>query len=437
MSETQDLIIDRIAALGDGVASTPEGNVFLPFVLPGERVRAQIGAGRAQVIEVLEPSPDRIAPICRHFTHCGGCATQHMAAAAEQAWKSDLVATAMSQQRVFDPASFVEATRDGLADVKAKTRAASAIQPIVASPIGTRRRAVFAARRTKSGAIVGFHEQRSHDIVDLMECPILSPQIANRLDGLRAMIAPLLSRSGEARMTVTLADNGVDVVLEDTKPELTFDERAKIAELARAARIIRLTVKGEIIFATGEPLLRFGRVDVTPAPGVFLQAVPAVEARMTEIILAAVGKSKRVADLFSGLGTFSFPLAERAEVLAVDGDNASIACLIQAVKRAQGIKPVIGKVRDLFQEPLSAKELEPFDAVVFDPPRAGADAQARMLAKSKVPIVVAVSCAPATLARDLKTLIAGGYVLQSITPIDQFVFSPHVEAIAILKRPKR
>lgn len=437
MSDIEVLTIDRLAAQGDGVASSPGGNVFLPFVLPGERVRAQISEGRASVVEILEFSPDRIAPICRHFTRCGGCATQHMAAATERAWKTDLVATALSQQRVFDSASVAEASADDAADVKAKTRVASSIQPIIASSPGTRRRAVFAARRTKSGAILGFHEQRSHDIVDLAECPILSPQIASRLNALHALITPLLSRSGEARMTVTLADNGVDVVLEDTKPELTFDDRATIADLARAARIIRLTVKGEIIFATGEPQLKFGRVNVTPAPGVFLQAVPEVEARMTDIILAAVGKSKRVADLFSGLGTFSFPLAERAEVLAVDGDKASIACLTQAVKRAQGIKPVTGKVRDLFQEPLSAKELETFDAVVFDPPRAGADAQSRMIAKSKVPIVVAVSCAPSTLARDLKTLMAGGYVLQSITPIDQFLFSPHVEAIAILKRPKR
>ena len=437
MSDIQVFTIDRLAAQGDGVASTADGNVFLPFVLPGERVRAKTSEGRASVVEILESSPDRIAPICRHFTQCGGCATQHMAAAAEQAWKTDLVATAMSQQRIFDPAAAFEASADNTAEVKAKTRVASSIQPIIASPPGTRRRAVFAARRTKSGAILGFHEQRSRDIVDLAECPILSLQISSRLDALRALITPLLSRSGEARMTVTLADNGVDVVLEDTKPELSFDDRATIAGLARAARIIRLTVKGEIIFATGEPQLKFGRVNVTPAPGVFLQAVPEVEARMTEIILAAVGKSKRVADLFSGLGTFSFPLAERAEVLAVDGDKASIACLTQAVKRAQGIKPVTGKVRDLFREPLSAKELETFDAVVFDPPRAGADAQARMIAKSKVPIVVAVSCAPSTLARDLKTLMAGGYVLQSVTPIDQFVFSPHVEAIAILKRPKR
>lgn len=445
MPNIQEFTIDRLAAQGDGAATTADGNIFMPFVLPGERVRAEISEGRACVVEILQPSPDRIAPICRHFTRCGGCATQHMAASAEQAWKTDLVATAMSQQRVFDPSALggsfgddaLESSASDSTEIKAKTRVASSIQPIVASPIGTRRRAVFAARRTKSGAILGFHEQRSHEIVDLAECPILSPQIASRLDALRDLIAPMLSRSGEARMTVTLADNGVDVVLEDTKPELSFDDRAKIADLARAARIIRLTVKGEIIFATGEPQLKFGRVNVTPAPGVFLQAVPAVELRMTEIILSAVGKSKRVADLFSGLGTFSFPLAERAEVLAVDGDKASIACLIQAVKRSQGIKPVTAKVRDLFREPLSAKELETFDAVVFDPPRAGADAQCRMIAKSKVPIVVAVSCAPATLARDLKTLIAGGYVLQSITPIDQFVFSPHVEAIAVLRRPKR
>ena len=415
MTDIQDLTIARLGAHGDGVAETPDGAVFLPYVLAGERVRAEVSEGRAHLLEVLEASADRIAPVCRHFTVCGGCATQHMNAVAEQAWKTAIVATAFSQQRIE-----------------------AVIQPIIASKPGTRRRAVFAARRTKAGAILGFHEARSHDIVELAECPILSPDIAGRIAGLRALIAPLLSRSGEARMTVTAVDNGVDVVIEDAKPELTFDERATIADLARKARIIRLTVKGETVYESVEPSLRFGRASVVPAPGVFLQAVPEVEARMTELILAAIGtKAKRVADLFCGAGTFSFPLGARAEVLAVDGDKAAIGALNEAFKRAQGVKPITAKVRDLFREPMSAKELETCDAVVFDPPRAGADAQARMIAKSKVPTVVAVSCAPSTLARDVKILIEGGYVLESVTPIDQFVFSPHVEAVAVLRRPKR
>ena len=440
MTTLTELTITRLGAHADGVARPAdpslEGQVFLPFVLPGERVTANVDGDRGQLVDVLDASPDRIPPICRHFTHCGGCMTQHMAAPAEQAWKTGLVATALSQQRIADP-SLSPLDADDPAETKAKSRAEALVQPIVSTPPGTRRRAVFAARRTKSGAVFGFHEQRTHDIVDLAECPILAPEIASRIGALRALAAALVSRSGEARLTVTLAHNGIDVVVEDAKPELSLDERAAITALAMTAKILRLTVKGETIFETDRPQLRFGKALVTPQPGVFLQAVPQVEQAMTDLILSAVGKSKRVADLFSGLGTFSFPLAARAEVLAVDGDKAAIAALTDAVKHTQGIKPITAKVRDLFREPLSAKELEPFDAVVFDPPRAGADTQARMIAKSKVPIVVAVSCAPSTLARDLKTLIAGGYVLQSVTPIDQFVFSPHIEAIAILKRPKR
>lgn len=412
--DEMDLTIDRLGAQADGMAELEGGSVFVPYTLVGERVRASVQDGRGRLISVLTPSPDRVAPLCRHFTHCGGCATQHMAPAVEHAWKIALVATAFSLQ--------------GLTPVMA---------PIITVGPGCRRRAVFTARRTKSGAVFGFHAPRSHDIVNLAECPILSPAIASRIPALRALALGLLSRSGEARLTVVETGTGIDVAVEDAKPELSFDDRAKLSLLARAARIIRLSLGLETIYADGEPLLTFGRARVAPQPGVFLQAVPAIEARMSEIIVAAAGKSKRVADLFSGLGTFTFPLAERAEVLAVDSDRRAIAALDQAAKRAQGLKPITTKVRDLFREPLSVKELEPFDAVVFDPPRAGADAQAARIAKSKVKIAVAVSCAPATLARDVRTLVEGGFVLETVTPIDQFVFSPHVEAIAVLRRPKR
>ena len=412
--DEMDLTIDRLGAQADGMAEREGGSVFVPYTLVGERVRADVEDGRGRLMRVLEPSADRVTPLCQHFTHCGGCSTQHMAPGVEHAWKSALVATAFSLQ--------------GLSPTLA---------PIITAGPGTRRRAVFAARRTKSGAVFGFHAARSHDIVDLAECPILSPGIASRIPALRALAMAFLSRSGEARLTVVETGTGIDVAVEDAKPELSFDDRAKLSELARAARVIRLSLGSESVYADGEPLLAFGLARVAPQPGVFLQAVPQIEARMTELILAAVGKSKRVADLFSGLGTFTFPLAERAEVLAVDGDKRAIAALEQAAKRARGLKPITTKVRDLFREPLSLKELEPFEAVVFDPPRAGADAQAARIAKSRVKIAVAVSCAPATLARDVRTLVDGGFMLQSVTPIDQFVFSPHVEAIAVLRRPKR
>lgn len=414
MTDTLQLAIARLGAQADGIAETPEGPVYVPYALPGERVRAAITGNRGSLVEILAASPDRIAPLCRHFTACGGCATQHMAAGAEQHWKSGLVATAFSQQRVE-----------------------VLLRPMLTAKPGSRRRAVFTARRTKAGAVFGFHAPQSHDIVDLAECPILAPAIAERISALRALVAPLLSRAGEARVTVTHADNGIDVAIEDAKPELTVEVRGAIADFARRARIIRLSIGGETVFESAEPHLRFGTADVVPPPGVFLQAVPDVEAAMRDIILAAAGKAKRVADLFCGAGTFSLPLAARAELLAVDSDKRAIAALVEATRKTQGLKPLATRVRDLFREPLSAKELELFDTVVFDPPRAGGDAQARMIAKSKVKTVVAVSCAPGTLARDVRTMIEGGYVLESVTPIDQFLFSPHVEAIAVLRRPKR
>jgi 23S rRNA (uracil1939-C5)-methyltransferase len=412
--DTVALTITRLGAQGDGVAETLEGPVFVPYVLPGEQVQATLNRDRGIATAIERASADRTAPVCRHFTVCGGCAMQHLAIPAQLAWKAGLVATALSQQGLTPPLS-----------------------PLVATGLAARRRAVFTARRTKSSCVLGFHEARLDEIVDLAVCPILSPDIASRLPALRALVLPMLSRSGEARVTVTVADNGVDVAVTDARPELSSAIRSEIADLARAARVIRVSIAGDTVFSSLEPVITFGRASVIPPPGVFLQAVPSAEAAMTALILAAVPKARRVADLFCGLGTFTFPLSERADVLAVDGDRAAVTALADAYRRAQGLKPVTTLVRDLFREPLSEKELEPFDAVVFDPPRAGADAQVRRIAKSKVGTVVAVSCAPSTLARDLKTLCEGGFTIESVTPVDQFLFSAHVEAVAVLRRPKR
>jgi 23S rRNA (uracil1939-C5)-methyltransferase len=248
------------------------------------------------------------------------------------------------------------------------------------------------------------------------------------------LITPLLSRTGEARVNVTMTDNGIDVAIEGAKPELTAAIRQSVADSARAARVIRVSLDQDQIYTNVQPILMCGTVGVTPAPGVFLQAVPSAQTAMAELIVGAVGKAKAVADLFCGVGTFTFPLAAKAQVLAVDSDKLAIGALTEAVRRTQGIKPVLAKARDLMREPLSAKELEPYSAVVFDPPRAGADAQTRMIAKSKAKTVVAVSCAPSTMARDVRTLVEAGFTLESVTPIDQFVFSPHVEAVAVLRR---
>jgi 23S rRNA (uracil1939-C5)-methyltransferase len=308
------------------------------------------------------------------------------------------------------------------------------VAPVAGEGLGARRRATFAARRTGRGAIVGFHEARGNEIVDLQVCPVTAPEIVQVLPGLRTLIEPLLTRRGEARLVVTLATNGIDLAIEGVRSDLPADVRERLAREASALKLARVSIGADTLYQVAEPVIRLGTAAVVPPPGAFLQAAIGAEAEMVRLVTSAMPKAKRIADLFCGLGTFTFPLAASTQVLAVDGDHQAIAALEAAVKRNPGLKPIRSKVRDLFREPLSVKELEPFNAVVFDPPRAGAAAQAAMLAKSKVAVIAGVSCNPATLARDARTLIDGGYRLDAITPIDQFLFSAHIEAVAIFRR---
>ncbi|HUJ36676.1 MAG TPA: TRAM domain-containing protein [Hyphomicrobium sp.] len=411
MGDTQALDIARLGAQGDGVADTPTGPVFVPYVLPGERVQAEVRGERARLIAVLSPSPNRVAPVCRHFTHCGGCALQHVERGTYLAWKRDSVATAFGARGILAPVGHV-----------------------VMVGLGARRRATFSARRTGRGIVLGFFEARGHEIVDLQECPVTASAIVRTLPGLKRLVEPLVTQKFPVRLTVTLAANGLDVALEDLPAELPPEIRERLAREAAAASLARVTVAGDALYQSTVPAVRFGEANVVLPPRAFLQAAPAAEAEMVRLVTAAAAGAKRVADLFCGLGTFTFPLAERAPVLAVDGDKQAIAALQGAAKRAPGLKPIDTKVRDLFREPLAGKELEGFEAVVFDPPRAGAAAQAAALAGSKVQTVIAVSCNPATLARDARILIDGGFKLEAVTPIDQFLYSPHVETVAVFRR---
>lgn len=412
MTEVEELIIAELGAQGDGVCETRWGQVYVPYTLPGERVRAKVGEGaRADLVELITPSPDRVEPPCRHFGHCGGCSLQHLKWEACLAWKREQMRLAFAARGIDAPVS-----------------------DVVAFPHGKRRRAMLAARRVGGGVILGFHTLRGHEIVDVTECPVLEPEIVRDLPGMRRLIGSLLSRRGQVRVVMTRAANGLVVSIEDVERGLDAGLRARLAAESAAMGLVALDVMDDRVYAAGEPVARFGTAEVVLPPGVFLQAVAEAEEAIAEIIKAAVKKAKRIADLFSGLGAFTFPLARQGQVLAVDGDKRAIAALQRAQRCAQGLKPIEARVRDLFREPLSARELQAFDAVVFDPPRAGAKAQAEMIAKSKVPVVVAVSCNPATLARDARILIDGGYKLNAVTPIDQFVYSAHIEAVAVFCR---
>jgi 23S rRNA (uracil1939-C5)-methyltransferase len=413
--DPEELRIDALGAKGDGVAETSTGPRYVAFALPGERVAAA-GDGLPRLLSAS--SAERADPICRHFGVCGGCVAQHMSAGLYAAWKRDIVVTALGRRGLAPP-----------------------VAPLQSIAAGTRRRAVLTVRRPPGSAagpvVLGYHRRRSDELVDISECPVLTSGIVASLPALRALAA--LLPSPQVRLTVLATSSGLDVAAEAGAKRPGGDTVAGLARIAARYGLARVTVDGETLIERARPVLRMGETDVVPPPGAFVQATQESEDAMRALILAALDAArpvpKRVVDLFCGVGTFTFALARRARVLAVDGDAGAVAALMAAVRHAQGLKPVEAKVRDLFREPLSARELEPFDAVVLDPPRAGASGQAQELANSEVATVIAVSCDPGTLARDLQTLVAGGYAVTGVTPIDQFVLSAHVEAVAVLRRP--
>ena len=404
---TIELDIVRLGAQGDGIAETADGLRFVPFTLPGERVRlADVG-----MLEIISAaSPERTTPVCRHFGVCGGCVAQHMRDPLYADWKRGIVTEALRQHGLQ-------------AEVAALRRV----------PLASRRRAVFSVARAKDASLqLGYQRRKSTEIVDIQECPILAPAIVDRLQALRTLAANLPGR--DVRMTVLATRNGLDIALNHAANRSSATTVAALAKISAEHQILRIAINDDIVLEHTPPVLSFAGVDVVPPPGAFVQAAQPAEDEITRLILEAVGSAKRVADLFCGVGTFTFPLARRARVLAADGDQTALAALGQAAARAQGLKPIETKHRDLFREPLSAQELRGYDAVVFDPPRAGAKAQAEKLARSTVPLVVAVSCDPGTLARDLRVLVDGGYAIETVTPIDQFLFSAHVEVVAVLRR---
>lgn len=408
---TRELVIETLGSRGDGVVRGDEGPVHIPFTLPGERVRVRLQDGRGEVLELLEASEERCEPLCRHYGACGGCSLQHMKIPAYLAWKREQVRQAFLSRGLDVP-----------------------VEPVSPARTGTRRRAVLAARRTRTGVLLGFSKRLSHQIVDMQECPVLRSQIVEALPDLREMLGGLLTRKGKARVTVLDSGSGVDVCIEGVREVRDPDVLMRLAALSERLDLARLTIAGEVLATRRPPILEFGGVPAVPPPGAFVQASAGAEKVLVSHVLKACRDASRVADLFSGSGTFALPLALRCEVLAVEMDQDALGAIENAVRQAHGLKPVETLCRDLFHEPLPPEELNAFDAVVFDPPRAGARAQARELARSTVRHVIAVSCSPATLARDIRILIDGGYRLSHISPVDQFLFSEHIEVVAVLER---
>ncbi len=410
---TARFTITRLGSQGDGVAETETGELFIPFTLPGETVTAARERDRATLMSVLEASPLRIDPACRHFTECGGCAIQHLEAEAYHRWKRDKVAHALNSKGI---------TCD--------------IDALVPCAPQTRRRVVFTARRSEAGMLLGFVRALSSEIISIEECPISLPEIVAMLDRLRALAELVCATTKSFRMTVTVTGSGLDVAVHESG-KLGENQRRVASNFVIAQGLARLSIDGEIIIEPKKPVVTFGGVAVAVPPGAFLQATEAAEQAMADIVGRHLARARKIADLFAGCGSFALRLAAKSEVYAVEGDAAALSALDRAFRFASGLKRVTSERRDLFRRPLTFKELNAFDGVVFDPPRAGAEDQSKQIARSDVPLVAAVSCNPVTLARDLRILVDGGYALKSVTPIDQFLWSPHVEAVALLEKPKR
>ena len=407
------LTIQRLGAQGDGIADTPRGPVFVPFALPGETVTAAINKDRADLIAVIEASSQRVEPACRHFGTCGGCSLQHLEASAYQAFKRGTLVTALRQRGI---------------DVE--------VAELVACPPASRRRVTWTAQRAETGIVLGYRKAMSHEIVDIEEDPIALPAIENAIPLVRELAALLAPGRDAFKLLVTATESGLDIAVSGTGP-LVEARRQRAAQFAIANRLARLSVEGEIVVEPIKPRVMVGDVPVNPPSGAFLQAVAEAEDTMAGLVTAHLAKAKRVADLFAGIGTFALRLAKNSMVHAVEGEASALVALDRAFRHGQGLKTVTHERRDLFRRPLTWKELAAYDGLVFDPPRVGAEDQARQIARSEVRYVAAVSCNPATLARDLAILVEGGYRLLSVTPIDQFLWSHHVEAVALLEKPKK
>jgi 23S rRNA (uracil1939-C5)-methyltransferase len=392
--------ITSLGHKGEGIAEIDGRRVFVPFALAGERVAVEVEGERATLVEVIEASADRGEPFCAHFGICGGCQLQHLARPAYEAFKIGLIETPLRHQGLDAAVDrFIDASGTG------------------------RRRATLHARR--EGA--GYMRMRSHQVADIERCPILVPALARAPEIARAVHEAI----GEADVAFTATLTGIDIGVRTERRRAAGD---KLVPLLGRFGLARLSLNGDLLVQAVPPRVEMGRAEVELPIGSFLQATEEAERALAAYIVAAVGKAKTVADLFCGIGPFALRLAETARVVAHDSDRAGIAALDKAVRQVSGVKQITAKARDLFRDPLTRFELADLDCVVLDPPRAGAEAQVREIAASKLKCVVMVSCDARTFARDAKLLAEAGFTPEDLVAVDQFAWSTHVEIAATFRR---
>ena len=412
MAEALD--IDHVGHRGDGVVLAGGGNIYVPYTLGGENVEVVDVPGHAdrrRLVKIERASPERIDAFCPHFSVCGGCAIQHWEAERYRDWKRRIVVETLAQDGIdCDVAALLDA-----------------------HGLGRRRITLHARMGTHEVLKVGFAAAGLHDIIPIDRCPILDPGLDGALDAAWALAEPLISVGKPLDIQVTATKGGLDIDVRGSGP-LSAAAIAKLSVIAERHRLARLTRHGELVLMRNPPAIVVGAAQVTLPPGAFLQATVAGEETLAALVLEHCKRAKHIADLFCGVGPFALRLAARSRVTAFDNDAGAVAALQKAVTSTSGLKPVTAETRDLFRRPLMPQELRDYDAVVFDPPRQGAQAVATQLAASKMGVVVAVSCNVATFARDAKILIDGGYRIEGVTPVDQFRHTPHVELVARFSR---
>ncbi|WP_414898944.1 class I SAM-dependent RNA methyltransferase [Rhodovulum sp. YEN HP10] len=400
-------LVERLSLRGEGL--TADG-LTVALALPGEEIEGVPEDGRIARPQIVTPVAERVRPPCRHFASCGGCALQHGSDAFVAGWKTQVVDRALAGQGLEAP-----------------------LRPILTSPPASRRRAVLAGRRTRKGALVGFHARASEVLVEIPDCRLLHPDLMAAFPACEAATVLGASRKGALVIALTRSEDGVDMAVTDAKP-LDTALRMDLAALAETHDLARLSWNGEQLAERRPPRQAMGRAHVVPPAGAFLQATEAGQAALTQAVGAALGQVRSVADLFAGCGTFALPLAATAEVHAVEGSAPMLAALDRGWRGTPGLKRVTTEVRDLFRRPLLASELSRFEAVAIDPPRAGAEAQCTEIAGSDLARVAMVSCNPVTFARDAKRLCSSGFRIDWVQPVDQFRWSGHVELVAQFSR---
>jgi 23S rRNA (uracil1939-C5)-methyltransferase len=397
--------IERLGHHGDGIAPGP---VYVSGTLPGEVVEGEVSGGLMRAPKIVTPSVDRVSAPCRHARTCGGCQLQHASDTFVTAWKEDVLRRALEAHGLDCP-----------------------MRPSVSSPERSRRRASFSARRTKKGALIGFHQKASGVVVDVPECRLVTPALSQARDVIERLAIAGASRKSELSVLVTESLSGLDLTVKGGKP-IDDDLRVELAAIALSSGLARLAWDDDVL-TFRPPYQQFGAATVVPPPGAFLQATATGQEALLAGVKEALGDATHLVDLFAGCGTFALPMAEQARVLAVESDVTMLRALDKGWRQAQGLKHVTHEARDLFRNPLLREELSRFDGAVIDPPRAGAEAQVAELARARVPRIAHVSCNPITFARDCARLVAAGYRLDWLQVVDQFRWSTHVELVAALR----